>query len=242
MICRVAAQARAARNVNRVIVATDDQRIVSAVEAAGFEAMMTSSEHASGTDRLAEVAAKLDAQIIVNVQGDEPLISPETIERAISLLAAHPSAGMTTTWEAIETRADVLNPDLVKVVVDEGGRALYFSRAPVPWPRDAVRQHGSLENALINEPTLLSTFRKHTGLYVYRREVLLNFTKWSQTALERQESLEQLRALERGIEILAIEASSPSVGVDTQQDLERVRQMVSRSGFATTKVEALSNA
>lgn len=242
MICRVAAQARAARNVSRVIVATDDQRIVAAVEAAGFEAMMTSSEHASGTDRLAEVAAKLDAEIIVNVQGDEPLISPETIERAISLLVAHPSAGMTTTWEPIAEPADVLNPDLVKVVVDEGGRAIYFSRAPVPWPRDAVRQHGSLENALINEPTLLSTFRKHTGLYVYRREVLLNFTKWPQTALERQESLEQLRALERGMEILAIEASSPSIGVDTQQDLERVRQMVSRSGFATTKVEALSGA
>lgn len=242
MICRVAAQASAAKNVSRVIVATDDQRIVVAVEAAGFEAMMTKREHASGTDRLAEVAAKLDAQIIVNVQGDEPLISPQTIERAISLLATHPSAGIATTWEPIDEPADVLNPDLVKIVVDYSGRAIYFSRAPVPWPRDAVRQHGSLEKALINEPTLLSTFRKHTGLYVYRREVLLNFTKWPQTALERQESLEQLRALEHGIEILAIEASSPSIGVDTQQDLERVRQMVSRSGSATTKVQVLSGA
>ena len=242
MICRVAAQANAAKNVSRVIVATDDQRIVLAVEAAGFEAMMTKREHASGTDRLAEVAAKLDAQIIVNVQGDEPLISPETIERAITLLATHPSAGMATTWEPIAEPADVLNPDLVKIVVDDGGRAIYFSRAPVPWPRDAVRHHGSLENALINEPSLLATFRKHTGLYVYRREVLLNFSKWPQTALERQESLEQLRALEHGIEILAIEASSPSIGVDTQQDLERVRQMVSSSGSATTKVQVLSGA
>ncbi len=242
MICRVAAQASAAKNVSRVIVATDDQRIVVTVEAAGFEAMMTKREHASGTDRLAEVAAKLDAQIIVNVQGDEPLISPQTIERAISLLATHPNAGIATTWEPIDEPADVLNPDLVKIVVDHSGRAIYFSRAPVPWPRDAVRQHGSLEKVFINEPTLLSTFRKHTGLYVYRREVLLNFTKWPQTALERQESLEQLRALEHGIEILAIEASSPSIGVDTQQDLERVRQMVSRSGSATTKVQVLSGA
>jgi 3-deoxy-manno-octulosonate cytidylyltransferase (CMP-KDO synthetase) len=242
MICRVAAQAKTARNISRVIVATDDLRIVAAVESEGFEARLTGGDHASGTDRLAEVVATIDAEIIVNVQGDEPLISPETIDRAVNLLATNPRAGITTTWEPIEDPAEVLNPDLVKVVIDEFGRALYFSRAPIPWPRDAVREYGSVEAALNRLPSLLSTFRKHTGLYVYRREVLLSFAKWPQTALEQQESLEQLRALENGIEILAIQASSPSIGVDTPHDLERVREMVSTSGLATPKAGILSGA
>ena len=181
MICLVARQASRARNVERVIVATDDPRIISVVEAYGFEAVLTSSHHASGTDRIAEVAAELDAKIIVNVQGDEPLIAPETIERAISSLVTNPTAGIVTTWEPITEPEEVLNPDLVKIVVDARGRAVYFSRAPVPWPRDAVREHGTIEDALLQEPSLLAGFRKHTGLYVYRREVLLQFTKWPQS-------------------------------------------------------------
>ena len=231
MICLVARQASRAKNVERVIVATDDPRIISVVEASGFEAVLTSSHHVSGTDRIAEVAAKLDAEIIVNVQGDEPLIAPETIERAISSLVTNPTAGIVTTWESITEPEDVSNPDLVKIVVDARGRAVYFSRAPVPWPRDAVREHGTLENALLLEPLLLTGFRKHTGLYVYRRDVLLQFTKWPPSMLEQQESLEQLRALEHDVEILAIEASTPSIGVDTQVDLERVRKMVLSFGF-----------
>lgn len=226
MICLVATQASKARNVERVIVATDDRRIVDVVEAAGFEAVLTRAEHASGTDRIAEIAANIDADIVVNVQGDEPLIARETIERAVSALVANPDAGIVTTWEPIVQSADVLNPDLVKIVIAADGRAVYFSRAPVPWPRDAVREHGTIENALVQEPSLLTTFRKHTGLYVYRRDVLLQFTKWPPSELELQESLEQLRALEHGVEILAIEASTPSIGVDTQEDLERVRKIV----------------
>ena len=231
MICLVARQASRARNVERVIVATDDSRIISVVEASGFEAVLTSFHHVSGTDRIAEVAANLDAEIIVNVQGDEPLIAPETIERAVSWLVANPTAGITTTWEPIAEPGEVLNPDLVKIVVDARGHAVYFSRAPVPWPRDAVREHGTIENALQLEPSLLASFRKHTGLYVYRRDVLLQFTNWPQSMLERQESLEQLRALEHDVEILAIEASTLSIGVDTQEDLERVRKMVPSSEF-----------
>ena len=231
MICLVASQASKARNVERVIVATDDPRIASVVEAAGYEAVLTRADHASGTDRIAEVAAKLDTEIVVNVQGDEPLIAPETIERAVAALLANTAAGIVTTWEPIAQSADVLNPDLVKIVVDGAGRAVYFSRAPVPWPRDAVRAHGSLENALLLEPSLLRSFRKHTGLYVYRREVLMQFTKWPQSQLELQESLEQLRALEYGVEILALEASTPSIGVDTQEDLELVRKLVPSSEF-----------
>jgi 3-deoxy-manno-octulosonate cytidylyltransferase (CMP-KDO synthetase) len=235
MICWVVERALAARNVGRAIVATDDERIVRAVRAAGHEAVMTGSHHQSGTDRVAEVAASLeDAEIIVNVQGDEPLISPETIERAVEALGEkgnwgkgeNDQLGIVTTWEPMESAADVLNPDVVKVVVDDDGRAIYFSRLPVPYPRDAVRQHGSIEAAILEEPGLLANFRKHTGLYVYRREVLLEFARWPQSELERLESLEQLRALEHGVKVKAIKASTNSIGVDTIADLERVRRLV----------------
>lgn len=259
MICWVAERTQAARNVAGVIVATDDQRIVDAVEDAGFKAMLTNRDHASGTDRVAEVAATLDAEIIVNVQGDEPLISPETIERAIEALlgkddlehrrndgqsdegersdgkelltSQQPDVGIGTTWEPISSAEEVLNPDVVKIVVDSAGRALYFSRSPVPFPRDAVRRHGTIRDALMMEPRLLKQFRKHTGLYVYRREILLEISKWPQSELERIESLEQLRALEHGVKIKAIEAATPSVGVDTEEDLERVKRIISSAKF-----------
>lgn len=227
MICLVVERALAARSVERAIVATDDQRIFDAVESAGYEALMTRGDHNSGTDRIAEVAAALpEAEIIVNVQGDEPLISSHTIERAVDELINDARAGIVTTWESMESAADVLNPDVVKIVVDDRERAIYFSRSPVPYPRDAARKHGSLEAALRNDPLILSHFRKHTGLYVYRREVLMEFTKWPQSELERVESLEQLRALAHRVEIKAIEASSRSIGVDTAADLQRVRVIV----------------
>lgn len=241
MICRVVERALAARNVSRAIVATDDQRIVDAVRSAGFEAVMTSAAHRSGTDRIAEVAASLrEADTIVNVQGDEPLISPLTIERAVDAIHENKdewervkgneeggeAIGIVTTWEPMVSAADVLNPDVVKIVVDSHGRAVYFSRSPVPYPRDAAQQHGTLKAALETEPGLLATFRKHTGLYVYRREVLLRFASWPQSELEKLESLEQLRALEHGVTIKAIEASTASIGVDTLRDLERVRGLV----------------
>lgn len=228
MICRVAERALEAANVGRVIVVTDDERIVDVVRSAGCEAVMTRADHSSGTDRIAEVARTLeDAEIIVNLQGDEPLISAATIERAIEA-SDDESVGMVTTWEAIETAADVLNPDVVKIVVDQSERALYFSRSPVPFPREAVRKHVTLENALRNEPGLLGQFRKHTGLYVYRKEVLLDFTSWPQSNLERVECLEQLRAVDHGVKIKAIEASTPSIAVDTREDLERVRALIQK--------------
>jgi 3-deoxy-manno-octulosonate cytidylyltransferase (CMP-KDO synthetase) len=232
MICWVVERALAARNVSRAVVGTDDERILNAVRSAGYEAVLTRADHKSGTDRIAEVAASLEeAKIIVNVQGDEPLISPATIDSAIDALIADQDAGITTTWEPVESAADVLNPDVVKVVVDEHERAVYFSRSPVPYPRDAARRHGSLEAAILEEPGLLTSFRKHTGLYVYRREVLLEFAQWPQSDLERLESLEQLRALEHGVKIKAIKASTTSIGVDTMNDLERVRRIVSSSEF-----------
>ena len=227
MICWVAERALAARNVSRVIVATDDQRIFDAVKRSGFEAVMTRANHASGTDRIGEVAETLDdTDIIVNVQGDEPTISPQTIDDAVIALISDQECGIATTWEPMESAADVLSPDVVKIVVDENDRAVYFSRSPVPYPRDAVRQHRSLQQALENDASVLARFRKHTGLYVYRREVLLAMARWPQSELEITESLEQLRALEHGVKIKAIKASAASIGVDTAADLERVRAQV----------------
>ena len=226
MICWVAERARAARSVSSVVVATDDERIRDAVSEAGFEAVLTRADHVSGTDRIAEVAETLnDAEIIVNVQGDEPTIAPQTIDATIEALVGNPECGIATTWEPMESAEDVLSPDVVKIVVDENERAVYFSRSPVPYPRDAVRQHGSLQQALQNDDALLARFRKHTGLYVYRKEVLLAMARWPQSELEITESLEQLRALEHGVKIKAIKACGSSIGVDTMEDLERVKTM-----------------
>jgi 3-deoxy-manno-octulosonate cytidylyltransferase (CMP-KDO synthetase) len=231
MVCWVAERARAARNVDRVIVATDSEQILDAVQRTGIDAVLTAPEHTSGTDRVAEVAGNIpEAEIVVNVQGDEPMISPATIERAVDTMALEISksdgAGIVTTWEPIESISDLLNPDLVKVVLDGNDNAAYFSRSPIPYPRDAVKRHGSPDAALENEPELLKLFRKHTGLYVYRRDVLLEFTKWPPSRLEQIEALEQLRALEHGIKIKVVEACAASTGVDTFADLERVRELM----------------
>ena len=232
MVCWVAERAQAATNVSRVIVATDSHEIFRAVQSRGIEVVLTAQHHTSGTDRIAEVAATLpDAEIIVNVQGDEPLISPETIERAVEAMINEmedPASkiGIVTSWEPIESVEDLLNPDLVKIVLDDNNRAIYFSRSLIPYPRDAAKKYGDPQVALRNEPELLQHFRKHTGLYVYRRDVLLEFTKWPQSQLEQIESLEQLRALEHGVGIKAIKACTTSTGVDTVEDLERVRELV----------------
>jgi 3-deoxy-D-manno-octulosonate cytidylyltransferase len=241
MICWVAERALAARNVDRVIVATDSEAIVESVNACGFEAVMTAESHTSGTDRVAEVARSIpDAQIFVNLQGDEPLISPATIERAVEQMSNEMSlsdgAGIVTTWEAIDSFNDLMNPDLVKVVIGDDNRAVYFSRSPIPFPRDLIKKRAGFESAYRSEPDFFKLFRKHTGLYVYRRDVLLAFTQWPQTQLEKIEALEQLRALEHGVVIRAIEASSPSTGVDTEQDLDKVRALIDTGKFQPTAV------
>lgn len=219
-----------ANNISRVIVATDDLRIRQAVENAGCEAVMTAYSHQSGSDRIAEAAESLAAgAVVVNVQGDEPLISPRTIEKAVEAFLSEPEADIVTACEPVMSAEDVLSPDAVKVVVDKNNFALYFSRAPVPFPREAVKKHGDLESALQNEPGLLSVFRKHIGLYVYTREYLLKYTKMEQTRGEKLEMLEQLRALENGARIKVIEAGEPSVGVDTEEDYRRVKEILERA-------------
>ena len=211
--------------LSEVLVATDDQRIFDAVKKFGGRVVMTRRDHPSGSDRIAEVAATSDAEIIVNVQGDEPLIEPATIEAAIAPLLADNSIVMSTTSEPIESAADLLNPNVVKVVTDPEGFALYFSRSPIPFPRSAVQAHGSIEAALAARPELLSQYAKHTGMYVYRREFLLNYAKLPSTPLEQLELLEQLRALEHGYRIKVVKVAHRSIGVDTPEDLERVRQI-----------------
>jgi len=225
LILHTLEQASKARNVSRVIVATDDERIFSVVTKYGGEAVITSSTHLSGSDRLAEVALDLPAgSIIVNVQGDEPLIAPETIEKAVNALIEDDGADISTTCETIKSKAELLNGNVVKVVVGDAGYAIHFSRSPMPFPREAsLRWYGDPGRAIDEEPELLSLFRKHTGLYVYRREYLLEFTKLAQTRLEQTEMLEQLRALENGAKIRVVEVSESSIGVDTAQDFERVR-------------------
>lgn len=220
-------QAKKAENINRVIVATDDERILKVIQSHGHEAVLTASTHQSGSDRIAEVAQNLPKNsIIVNVQGDEPMIPPSTIEKAVEVLLNDESVVMSTTCEKIEDFRDVLSPDVVKVVTDEMGFALYFSRSPIPFPRDAVKKHGTLENALQNEPNLIGNYRKHTGLYVYRREFLLKYTKMVQSNLEKIEMLEQLRVLENGYKIKVVEVAESSIGVDTIEDFERVKMLL----------------
>lgn len=229
LILHTLEQAKKARNVARVMVATDDERILKIVKTSGNEAVLTSAKHQSGSDRIAEVAENLPGNsIIVNVQGDEPLISPETIEKAVEAILADETADITTTSEKIDSWNDVLSPDVVKVVTDAKGFALYFSRAPIPFPRDAVKKYYSLESVPGADLNLLALYRKHTGLYVYRREYLLKFTKFAQTNLEKREMLEQLRALENGARIKVVEAAASSIGVDTAEDFERVREIIER--------------
>jgi 3-deoxy-manno-octulosonate cytidylyltransferase (CMP-KDO synthetase) len=229
MILWTLERALAARGVERAIVATDDKRILEVVKNAGFEAVMTSPDHHSGSDRLAEVAATLpNVDAIVNVQGDEPMISPLTIERAIAALSDE-RVQIATADEEILDPADITNPNVVKVVSNEAGRALYFSRQAIPFPREEVGRYGTLVRALSSEPELMRSFRKHTGLYVYRRAVLLEMTRWEPTPLERSESLEQLRALEHGVYIAVVPAASASIGVDTAEDLDRVRELAART-------------
>jgi len=229
LIVHTLERAGEAKSVDRVIVATDDERILNVVKAAGGEAVMTSPDHQSGSDRIAEVAKDLPAgSIIVNVQGDEPIISPETIDAAVEALINDRDADMSTTCEPLtDLWGELLNFNVVKVVRRDDGRALYFTRSPVPFPREASERWGGDPNeALTNEPELFENYRKHTGLYVYRREFLLKFTAWPQTWLEKWEKLEQLRALEHGANIRVVDAIGSSIGVDTEEDLERVRAIL----------------
>jgi 3-deoxy-manno-octulosonate cytidylyltransferase (CMP-KDO synthetase) len=221
MIEHVYQRAAAAPSIEQVIVATDDARIVQAVERFGGNVRMTRADHASGSDRLAEVASQLQCDIVVNVQGDEPMLDPLMIEEAIDPMRHDSIVDIATLRKRITEPRDFLDPNVVKVVVTREDFALYFSRSPVPFLRDTqTRPHP----AWLRESWC--RLYKHVGLYVYRRDVLLAFAALQPTSLERAESLEQLRALEHGLRIKVVETSYESIGVDTPEDLERVRQLM----------------
>jgi 3-deoxy-manno-octulosonate cytidylyltransferase (CMP-KDO synthetase) len=211
MIEHVYRRAEACPAVSRVIVATDDLRIATTVAGFGGNVRLTRADHRTGTDRLAEVVTTLDCDIVVNVQGDEPLLDPRAITEAVDPFT-DPSVQVTTLYRRIDSPAELSNPNVVKVVLDRGGFALYFSRAAIPFARDP---RGGW-------PPLY----KHVGLYAYRRSALLVLAALDQTPLERAESLEQLRALEHGIRIKAVETRYDSIGVDTPEDLEQVRRLL----------------
>ncbi|MPZ19229.1 MAG: 3-deoxy-manno-octulosonate cytidylyltransferase [Luteitalea sp.] len=212
MIVHVYERACTATSVDRVIVATDDARVVSALTAVGGEATLTSAAHQTGTDRVAEVARSLRCDLIVNVQGDEPLVTGAMIDAAVAACATDPNLPMSTLRCRFADSEDPSNPHVVKVVVDRRGHALYFSRAPIPFRRRT-------------DDDFVGWF-KHIGLYVYQREVLLRLASLPPTPLEQAESLEQLRALEHGYAIGTVETPWDSTGVDTVEDLERARQQL----------------
>ena len=221
MIVRVAERARAS-GAARVVVATDDARIGAAVEAHGFAVCMTRADHPTGTDRLAEAALQIglpDEAIVVNVQGDEPLLEPELIRSMADLLAAHPDAAMATACHPIADPVEAFSPNVVKVVLDHAGYALYFSRATIPWARDAFAANRD------RVPDGLPLYR-HYGLYAYRVGFLHAFPGLELAPIERFEALEQLRALWHGYRIVvAVTTGTPAPGVDTPEDLERVRAL-----------------
>jgi len=223
MIQHVWERVRRAQKVSRVLVATDDERIRRAVTEFGGEAVMTRAEHRSGTERLAEVAASAassGAEIFVNVQGDEPLIEPAAVDAAVAILLEDSSVEVATLAVPIATVGDVMDPNVVKVVLDFEGNALYFSRAPIPWIRDTASGGAGFG------PPAGSTHLKHLGLYVFRRRALLEFPTFPQGELEKLEQLEQLRWLENGYKIRVVETTHDSVSVDVTEDIARVEKLL----------------
>jgi len=208
-------RAKRAQTVHRVMVATDDQRIMDAVTAFGGEARMTRSDHRTGTERIAEVAVHEAGDVFVNVQGDEPLIDPVAIDTAVGALLEEPQAQISTVATPIRHAGDILDPNVVKTVLDFDGNALYFSRAPIPWIRDTQQK-------------LHVKFWKHLGLYVFQREALLEYPTLPQGELEKIEQLEQLRWLENGWKIRVAEVAHDAVSVDVPEDVARVEKLMEK--------------
>jgi 3-deoxy-manno-octulosonate cytidylyltransferase (CMP-KDO synthetase) len=217
MVQRVYERAKLAKSAQQVIVATDDERIVKAVEGFGGEARMTRPDHRTGTERVAEVAAHVEGDVFVNVQGDEPLLDPAAVDTAVGSLLEEPMAQVATVATPVKTPADIMDPNVVKTVLDFDGNALYFSRAPVPWVRDTATK-------------IQVRHLKHLGLYVFQRDALLEYPTLPQGELERIEQLEQLRWLENGWKIRVAEVEHDAVSVDVPADVERVEKLLQKVG------------
>lgn len=213
MIQRVYERAKLAKRADQVIVATDDERILKVVEGFGGEARLTRTDHRTGTERVAEVAAHVAGDVFVNVQGDEPLLDPAAVDTAVGSLLEEPQASIATVATPVKTPGDIMDPNVVKTVLDFDGNALYFSRAPIPWVRDTGSK-------------IQVRHLKHLGLYVFQREALLEYPTLPQGELERIEQLEQLRWMENGWKIRVAEVEHDAVSVDVPADVERVEKLL----------------
>lgn len=234
MIQHVYERACRAQLADSVIVATDDRRIAATVKAFGGQVVMTAADHPSGTDRVAEVVAQRDCALVVNVQGDEPCIAPQAIDAMIQPLRDDPSVQITTLAHPLSDPAALLTPNVVKVVVDRRGDALYFSRAPIPYYRQAWQQTPSAANAAGPQPQIPPGCYRHLGLYAYRRQVLLEFARLAPTPLEQVEQLEQLRALEHGYRLRVVQTTYASIGVDTPEDVAYAERVLRKEATNTT--------
>lgn len=213
LIQQVWERVREAKSLDELVVATDDERIVKAVEGFGGKAVQTSTQFVSGTDRVWAVAKETKAELIVNIQGDEPLLTPGMVDKVVEILEKDPEALMATLSFRMKGAEGYTNPNVVKVVTDEAGWALYFSRSPIP----AYREKPASPNLI---------WFKHLGIYGYRRKLLSQFVGWSPSDLEKKETLEQLRVLEHGVRIKVAESPSDTIGVDTLEDLKKVEAIL----------------
>jgi len=241
MLQHVYERACLSQYLTSTIIATDDERVYAAARAFGARVRMTRSDHASGTDRVAEIASAENAEIIVNIQGDEPLIDPAAIDTAILPMAHEPEIVMATLKKRIEDPREITDPNVVKVVTNHAGDAIYFSRCPIPYDRDRAPAtsatadsrgtdgRSSLSRSVAGSPAASGPYFKHIGLYVYQRDFLLNYSALPVGRLEQSERLEQLRALENGYSIRVVETEYESLGVDTPEDLHRVSQLFEAS-------------
>lgn len=227
MIVRVLERVRASPQLSRIIVATDDENIFRTVEDYGGEACMTSPHHRSGSDRVAEVAAGLSEELILNVQGDEPLLPASTIRILVDFALGCRDLTVVTAMVPLPHERDIVNPNIVKVVADRYGKALCFSRLPIPYRKDSPLNM----NASASSERLLTGYFKHIGVYLYRREFLLQYVNLAPTPLEASESLEQLRILENGLPVYVVQVEEDSLSVDTEDDLETVAALVEQRGI-----------
>ncbi|NOX88079.1 MAG: 3-deoxy-manno-octulosonate cytidylyltransferase [Calditrichaeota bacterium] len=219
MIRWVYERAVTAAKIDRVLVATDDERIASAVRSFGGEAVLTPSELPSGTDRVAAAVKDENADVVINLQGDEPFVKADLLDALVQVFEDHPEVQIATPIKRIESDHDLFDPNLVRVVKDKNGWALFFTRATIPYLRDIEDRAKWLNNF---------PFFKHVGIYAYRKDFLMKMTHWSQSSLEKAEKLEQLRVLENGGKIFTIETDYESVSVDTPEDLKKVNKIIEK--------------
>ena len=232
MVEQVWRRASSAQRIDRLLIATEDGRIADACTGFGAEVMLTDAGHPSGTDRVAEVARRVGGEfaIVVNIQGDEPLISPTSLDRLIAAFDGREAVQMATLAETVETVEELFDPNVVKVVADDDGRALYFSRSPIPYHRGpAVDSTHDFRPALSGREGGLAGYRRHQGIYAYRHETLLALSRLAPSPLEADEALEQLRALQAGIHIVVVDSDFRSQAVDTPADLERVARILTEA-------------